>query len=104
MKKYLPVLKNYLGKVHDIQYGSDDLKKMIDNEIYIETIILSTTSTFAENDYSIQKLIHSPFSQRSKSLLLKENRGGSTYYDIENKKMYEAPAFSTYTIHSVGGR
>ncbi|BDG48791.1 PfkB family carbohydrate kinase [Parageobacillus sp. KH3-4] len=104
IEEVLPVLKSFKGKLHiDVQYGTESLKRMIADNINFDTIILSTSSTlFEENDFSVINLVNSPLMASAKSFLLKENRGGSRYYDIINRKWYEAPAFKTDTVHSVG--
>ena len=100
----LPALENFVGYLHiDVQYGVESLERMISLGLNFHTIILSTSSTlFKENDFSVINLVNSPLIVNAKSLLLKENRGGSTYYDITTRIWYEAPAFKTETVHSVG--
>jgi queuosine biosynthesis protein QueC len=98
------VLKSFSGRIHiDIQYKVDDVYNMLKNNVDIETIILSTSSSlFKENKYSKDHLVFSSYLTKAKSILLKENRGGSSYYDVLLKEWIEAPAFRTDTIHSVG--
>jgi hypothetical protein len=96
-------LNNYEGRIHiDFHYDSINILNNIKREI--ETIILSTSSTFFieicngdlngilkyYNNYSINRF------------LVKENRGGSYSYYTKNKLLFESPSFYVPTMHSVG--
>lgn len=98
------LLKVFKGKIHiDIQYDGKGVRSFIEEGINIETIILSTSSSlFRENNSSVIDLVKSPLFSNTNSLLLKENRGGSRFYNFTNAVWYEAPAFKTDTVHSVG--
>jgi queuosine biosynthesis protein QueC len=99
-----PALENFKGHLHiDVQYGNESLKRMILNKFHFSTIILSTSSTlFKQNYCSVTNLVGSLLGANTNSFLLKENRGGSTYYDTTKHAWHEAPAFKTETVHSVG--
>lgn len=99
-----PALESFNGNLHiDVQYGIDSLDGMISNNFNFSTIILSTSSTlFEKNYYSMTNLVSSSLVANTNSFLLKENRGGSTYFETTNQAWYEAPAFKTETVHSVG--
>jgi queuosine biosynthesis protein QueC len=99
-----PALENFNGNLHiDVQYGIESLERMISNNFNFSTIILSTSSTlFKQNYLSVTSLVGSSLRANTKSFLLKENRGGSTYYHTTNQTWFEAPAFKTDTMHSVG--
>ncbi|MGD7045865.1 7-cyano-7-deazaguanine synthase [Jeotgalibacillus proteolyticus] len=98
------VLEGFNGNLHiDVQYEFEFLESMIAHNFNFRTIILSTSSLlFKENNFSVTNLVNSSLRSNTKSFLLKENRGGSTYYDTTNQTFYEAPAFRTETVHSVG--
>ncbi|MBZ6489539.1 7-cyano-7-deazaguanine synthase [Priestia aryabhattai] len=104
IKDTFSALKSFKGKIHiDVQYGTKSLEEIVSSGLNLSTIILSTSSTlFKENDFSVIKLVNSPLITNARVCLLKENRGGSTLYNIINKEWYEAPAFKTDTVHSVG--
>jgi len=99
-----PELDNFNGNLHiDVQYGTESLERMISHNFNFNTIILSTSSTLFEQNYcSVTNLVGSSLGANTNSFLLKENRGGSTYYDTKNQTWHEAPAFTTETVHSVG--
>ncbi|AXN41032.1 7-cyano-7-deazaguanine synthase [Peribacillus butanolivorans] len=99
-----PELRNFNGNLHiDVQYGIDSLERMISHNLKFSTIILSTSSTlFEQNYFSVTNLVSSSLVANANSFLLKENRGGSTYYNTTNQTWNEAPAFKTETVHSVG--
>lgn len=104
IKDIIPEIKKFKGNLHiDVQYGTESLKEMVVNNIKFNTIILSTSSTlFEESSFSVNNLFNSPLQNNTDSFLLKENRGGSTYYNISNQEWFEGPAFKTETVHSVG--
>ena len=102
--RILSDLSDYEGKIHiDMNYDCDDILDL--DTIKIQTVFLSTSSTsfeefFKENSYD--NLI-TYFGKKSVAqLLIKENRGGSWFYDFREKTSYEAPAHIGETIHSVG--
>lgn len=97
-------LEKFRGELHiDVQYEIDSLERMISYDINFSTIILSTSSKlFEQNYFSMTNLVESSLRDYTKSFLLKENRGGSTYYNTSTQEWYEAPAFRTETVHSVG--
>lgn len=99
-----PALENFVGNIHiDVQYEIESLERMISYKFKLSTVILSTTSKlFKDNYFSVTNLVRSSIAASTNSFLLKENRGGSTYYDTTNQTWYEAPAFKTETVHSVG--
>ncbi len=100
----LPELENFNGNLHiDVQYGVEAFEKMIKLDFKFSTVILSTTSTlFEQNHFSLTNLVSSSLGANTNSFLLKENRGGSTYYDTTTQIRHEGPAFKTETVHSVG--
>ncbi|WP_161993088.1 7-cyano-7-deazaguanine synthase [Sediminibacillus terrae] len=99
-----PAFENFNGNLHiDVQYGIKSLEKMISYNFKFSTIILSTSSTlFEQYNFSVTNLVGSTLGANTNSFLLKENRGGSTYYDTKEQTWQEAPAFKTETVHSVG--
>lgn len=104
IKDIIPEIMKFNGDLHiDVQYGTECLHEMVMNNIKFSTIILSTSSTlFEKNFFSIYSLVNSSLQKNTDSFLLKENRGGSTYYNTTSQEWFEAPAFKTETVHSVG--
>ncbi|EJR12449.1 7-cyano-7-deazaguanine synthase [Bacillus cereus] len=99
----LTVLEKFKVKLHiDVQYEANYMK-ILNGKMDLETIIFSTSANlFKDNNSSVINLLNSPLINRSNAFLLKENRGGSRYYNTNNETWYKAPAFKTDTIHSVG--
>ncbi|WP_368974856.1 nucleoside 2-deoxyribosyltransferase [Caldifermentibacillus hisashii] len=97
----LLILKN--KRIHiDFQYNSEYLVEF-QNHISVDTIILSTSSKVFLDDsngdsWTLVKLLDG----KTKSVLLKENRGGSRFYLYSSQVWIEAPAFLSKTVHSVG--
>lgn len=102
--RILNELPSYDGRIHiDMNYDCDDLPDF--NIIKIQTVFLSTSSTsFAKyfNEGSYDNLIKCFSKKNICQLLVKENRGGSWLFDFTKEKSYEAPAYISKTIHSVG--
>ncbi|WP_425622524.1 nucleoside 2-deoxyribosyltransferase [Brevibacillus borstelensis] len=101
----IDILSGYEGKVHvDFQYGTDQLKYFVDGGITLETAILSTSSDMFKIDCgcSSDALVEHLHPNIAKNILLKENRGGSKYYQHSSKTWTLAPAFPIETKHSVG--
>lgn len=90
-------------KIHiDFHYDGNNILQ--NKNIPLESVILSTSSSFFKEkcNNNFQEAINF-FSKNSVNLLLlKENRGGSTCYSFLQKKCYEAPAYNTTIMHSVG--
>lgn len=96
-------LIDFTGKIHlDFQYECDTLDQIY-AQISIDTIILSTSSTlFSNKNMGSSDLLVQNLKDKTKNILLKENRGGSRYYEFSNQLWTSAPAFLNKTAHSVG--
>lgn len=102
--RILSELSDFKGKIHiDMNYDCDDI---LDLDIRnIQTVFLSTSSTSFEKYFKepgYDNLINYFSENNVCQLLIKENRGGSLLYDFKEKESYEAPAYISETIHSVG--
>jgi nucleoside 2-deoxyribosyltransferase len=90
-------------RVHiDLHYDYSNLLELIKTPI--ETAILSTSSNFFKQicggTFSQLKKVLNP--TICKSILLKENRGGSRYFTHETSELLKIPSFPITTVHSVG--
>jgi nucleoside 2-deoxyribosyltransferase len=102
-ERILNELSEYNGRIHiDISYDSDDILGCISS---IQTILLSTSSpsfkTYFEKS-SYNELIDLFLNKKINQLIIKENRGGSWLYDYTEKNVFEAPAYVSNNIYSVG--
>lgn len=103
VNKFFYDFKNHKRKIHiDFHYDSDNI--LDSNNICIESIILSTSSAFFKEKCknNLQDAISFFAKNNVNTLLLKENRGGSTCYSFLMDKYYEAPAYNSIAMHSVG--
>ncbi|MDM5351554.1 nucleoside 2-deoxyribosyltransferase [Lysinibacillus sphaericus] len=101
--KVCELLKEYKSKIHiDVQYY-DSLIDSLSKVVEVETFIFSTSSeTFISHcQGSVSNLIEY-IDGKAKSVLLKENRGGSRFYNYKMDAWFSAPAFINETEHSVG--
>lgn len=100
----LKVLPNDQVKIHlDFQYSEDLIGDFKGNCLTFETLIFSTTSKlFLDTGGTILDLFNSELADLALSILLKENRGGSTLLQTTIQTIHEAPAFNILNTHSVG--
>lgn len=98
-----PALVSFSGGIHiDFQYENHYLESF-SQIVNIQTIILSTSSaTFINTCKGNLEYLNRLLEGKTKGVLLKENRGGSRYYDYVNDNWIIAPAFLVPTAHSVG--
>ncbi|MBB6670068.1 nucleoside 2-deoxyribosyltransferase [Cohnella nanjingensis] len=97
------IIREFSCRFHiDCQYGKDQILELLDIESGIETFIISTSSSYFNEDClgEIQRVSPLVDSGKVKSILLKENRGGSRYY--KDSVWVGAPAYPVETAHSVG--
>lgn len=98
------VLREYKGKIHiDFQYEIEQLEVFSSFGISFDTLILSTSSTLFKGTYGgrVDELLKDLDPGKVNSILLKENRGGARYWDIDRIN-FSTPAFPSQTAHSVG--
>jgi nucleoside 2-deoxyribosyltransferase len=97
------LLKDCNARIHiDFQYESQYLERVTDS-MKIDTIILSTSSgIFRKECNGDPTELLKYLEGRTESILLKENRGGSRYFNYSNGHWITAPAFLNETLHSVG--
>lgn len=103
VKRILQLLAKQDCKIHiDIQYDFD-LEDFLEGQ-EIETVFVSTSSKHIQRieNKSTVKLVEKLSTYSIKTLVIKENRGGSLIYNYETQKMYNIPAFISSTTHSVG--
>lgn len=101
----IEILTEFKGKVHvDFQYGTDNLQHFVNGHITLETAILSTSADLFKINCSSSSVALVEYLQPciAKNILLKENRGGSRYYQHSSNFWTNAPAFPIETKHSVG--
>lgn len=92
-------------RIHiDYQYGIVDLEMLRTNGIILDTFILSTSAEYFKKECNKQSslLAEKIESKYAKTILLKENRGGSRLYKHSEMKWITAPSFPVVTQHSVG--
>jgi hypothetical protein len=102
VNKILNELKNCSANIHiDMHYDSDGILENIENPV--DTVIISTSSKFFHDKTkdSLNELKQYFKDKKVKRILIKENRGGSYYFDM-NGTVFEAPAYCVSTAHSVG--
>jgi len=96
-------LSDFEGLVHiDFHYDSEYILNGVEREI--ETIILSTSSTFFKETYNgnLDDIIEYFSKYSIGRFLVKENRGGSYCYNIKDHKVFESPSYYVPTMHSIG--
>ncbi|MFS0671663.1 7-cyano-7-deazaguanine synthase [Ornithinibacillus sp. 179-J 7C1 HS] len=87
----------------DFQYQENLIHELLNHNITIETLILSTTSkAFLDIGGSVFNLMNSNLADSCSYILLKENRGGSTLIDVVKQLIHETPSFNILNTHSVG--
>lgn len=96
-------LKDSRARIHiDFQYEDQNLTKFSEL-VEIQTVMLSTSASIFKKDCNGDpSMLLEYLEDKTKSLLLKENRGGSRYFSFSNPCWVTAPAFLTDTVHSVG--
>ena len=102
-KLIINYLNDYKGRVHiDFHYDSDSILNSV--ERVIETVILSTSSDFFKCvcGGKLDNLIQYFDKHSINYFLLKENRGGSYCYSVDNRVTYESASYYVPTMHSVG--
>jgi nucleoside 2-deoxyribosyltransferase len=101
----LETISKFKCRLHiDFQYGEVELSTISSLGITLDTFILSTSAKYFKeecNNESLQ-LVEQIESKYSKSILLKENRGGSRLFLHQEKTWVTAPSFPVDTVHSVG--
>jgi nucleoside 2-deoxyribosyltransferase len=97
------ILINYSGRIHvDFQYENQYLDPFAE-QVKIDTLILSTSSSiFTDICAGDSNNLVSLLQNKTESILLKENRGGSRYFSYEDATWLTAPAYLNETAHSVG--
>ncbi|MGL1933139.1 MAG: nucleoside 2-deoxyribosyltransferase [Desulfotalea sp.] len=101
----LDTLNNQEGiKLHvDLNYQPDFLSTNGNSQNYqIESLFLSTSSTFFYPEYLGIKEITNKTLSACKELVLKENRGGTRVFNKDNNTPLNIPCFPRKTRHSVG--
>ncbi len=101
--KVLKGLCSFDGRVHiDFHYDSENILNNINRKI--ETVILSTSSTFYKEccNGDLNCLIDYFHDHSVTQFLVKENRGGSFCYLLAEKAVYESASYYVPTMHSVG--
>lgn len=99
----LGFIKEYKLSIHiDFQYGLEDLNIWLESAVRLTTFIISTSSSYFLEEClgSLETLMKKIGINKSDSILLKENRGGSRYFS--GGEIICTPAFLTETVHSVG--
>ncbi len=99
----LDSINAFEGKVHiDFHYDSKAIMEGIRRRV--DTAILSTSSEHFKNqcEGSWDGIIEYFKSFDIERFLLKENRGGSSCFDRDSGIQFEAPAYHTNIMHSVG--
>jgi nucleoside 2-deoxyribosyltransferase len=88
----------------DIAYDIESMDELLGFNDNIETIILSTSSSFFEKiaKDDVSPLLVAAKRAGAKSLLLKENRGGSRLFNLETGEILRVPAVLGSTKNSVG--
>jgi nucleoside 2-deoxyribosyltransferase len=90
-------------RIHiDIQYEEERVLEVLEEPV--ESLFCSTSSTlFLEGcDGSAERLSTAILGRHARTLLLKENRGGSRAISAGDKAWAEGFAYPTDTVHSVG--
>ncbi|MBY0217833.1 nucleoside 2-deoxyribosyltransferase [Paenibacillus illinoisensis] len=102
-RELIPIFNVISCRLHlDLQYDNEDIISALDDINEIETFITSTSSTYFKDSCTGEsaKLADIVNTGKAKSVLLKENRGGSRYY--RESTWVASPAFQIETAHSVG--
>ena len=88
----------------DMAYDISDIAQIEKYNNRTTSIIISTSSPFFQNNFShgIDGLLYLSKKSGAKSLLLKENRGGSRIFDLRDNETQEIPAILGVTSNSVG--
>lgn len=88
----------------DLAYDIDDMSLLSSYVGNIASIIISTSSELFLKEWSknVEGLVAKMRSLGAKYLLLKENRGGSRLFDLENNAVENIPASLGKTVNSVG--
>ncbi|MDE5759073.1 MAG: nucleoside 2-deoxyribosyltransferase, partial [Allobaculum sp.] len=68
----------------------------------LKGLFISTSSQIFKNEYSDFEDFCKLFKDKTENLVLKENRGGSIWYDYATKKKCNIPCYITEVSHSVG--
>ncbi|GIO61582.1 nucleoside 2-deoxyribosyltransferase [Paenibacillus cineris] len=103
LSELFQILNEFPCRVHlDLQYDNENVINTLENQTELETFIISTSSNYFKDTCSGKSLMLADvvILGKAKSILLKENRGGSRYY--RGSEWVAAPAFQVETAHSVG--
>lgn len=87
----------YLDCANDIE-SSEHLC----NSFPLEILFISTSSSIFRNEYSTFSEFCEIFRTRTKNLIIKENRGGSIWYEYSTLSKTEIPCYLSEISHSVG--
>ncbi|MBN8671460.1 MAG: nucleoside 2-deoxyribosyltransferase [Chitinophagales bacterium] len=92
------------GKIHiDVANNIKDIASLCDLKSKLETIFISTSSDIFKASYDDSFLgFTGQFENKTKRIILKENRGGSRGYDFLEKAVTVSNAQTQPIIHSVG--
>jgi nucleoside 2-deoxyribosyltransferase len=108
ISKLLSELNNCEARIHiDFHYNSQNIIDGLCSSKFqhqIDTAILSTSSELFKIDCkaSFHETINYFNRVNTKTVLLKENRGGSRLYICNENKLIKTPAYLGRTLHSVG--
>lgn len=88
----------------DIAYGIEDIASLSNFQGRIKAIIISTSSTLflGLGSEDISHLIAATRQIGPEVLLLKENRGGSRLFSLQDSRVEQIPASLSKTVNSVG--